>query len=122
MSKAIRRRRAARKDLVEIFRYLAHEGGLRVAERFFAQVEATFTRLAKVPRMGARYGHGHPTLAELRYFPVSRFPKYIGFYQPIADGIRIFRVLHGARDVAGILAEEFGVEEDTGDDDEATEA
>jgi toxin ParE1/3/4 len=116
MSRAIRRRRAARTDLVEIFRYLAHEGGLRVAERFLTHVEATFARLAKMPGLGARYGHGHPALAELRYFPVSRFPKYIVFYQPIAEGIRIFRVLHGARDVAGILAEEFGVEEDAVDD------
>jgi toxin ParE1/3/4 len=116
MSKAIRRRRAAGKDLVEIFRYLAHEGGLRVAERFLTQVEATFVRLAKMPGMGGRYGYGHPALADLRYFPVSRFPKYIVFYQPVAGGIRIIRVLHGARDIAGILAEEFGVEDDTGDD------
>ena len=120
MSRAIRRRRAARKDLVEIFRYLAHEGGLRVAERFLTQVETTFARLAKVPGMGAHYGYGHPALAGLRCFPVSRFPKYIVFYQPIAEGIRIFRVLHGARDVAGILAEEFGAAEDTGDDAEGT--
>jgi toxin ParE1/3/4 len=116
MSKAIRRRRAARNDVVEIFRYLAREGGLQVAERFLTQVEATFARLAKTPGMGARYGHGHPALAELHYFPVARFPKYIVFYQPIAGGIRIIRVLHGARDIAGILAEDFGVEHDTGDD------
>src|SRR5689334_6588991 len=103
MSHAIRRRRAARKDLVEVFRYLAHEGGLRVAERFLTQVEATFARLARMPGMGARYGQGHPALAELRFFPVSRFPKYIIFYLPIAEGIRIFRVLHGARDIHGIL-------------------
>jgi toxin ParE1/3/4 len=122
MSKAIRRRRAARKDLVEIFRYLAHEGGLRVAERFFAQVEATFTRLARMPGIGTRCDHAHPALAELRYFPVSRFPKYIIFYRPVADGIQIVRVLHGARDVAGILAEEFGIEEDASDDAGESEA
>jgi hypothetical protein len=32
-------------------------------------------------------------------------------------GIEILRVLHGARHIAGILAEEFGVEDDA--DDEA---
>lgn len=94
----------------------AHEGGLRVAERFLTQVESTFARLAMMPGTGARYGHGHPALAELRYFPVSRFPKYIVFYQSIAEGIRIVRVLHGARNIAGILAEEFGAEGDTDDD------
>jgi toxin ParE1/3/4 len=122
MSKAIRRRRAARKDLVDIFRYLAQEGGLRVAERFLARVEATSARLSKRPGIGARFDHPHPALAELRCSPVSRFPKYIVFYRPIAGGIQIVRVLHGARDVAGILAEEFSVEDDTGDDAEETEA
>ncbi len=112
MSKAIHRRRAARQDLMEIFRYYAREAGLRVAERFFTQAEATFTRLAGMPGMGTQYDHNHPALAELRFFPVSRFPKYIVFYRPAADGIQIVRVLHGARDIAGILAEEFGVNDD----------
>jgi toxin ParE1/3/4 len=106
---------------MDIFRYYAREAGLRVAERFFAQAEATFTRLASMPGMGAHYDHDHPALAELRYFPVSRFPKYIVFYRPATDGIQIVRVLHGARDIHGILAEEFGVKEDTGDDAAETE-
>ena len=96
MSKAIHRRRAARQDLMEIFRYYAREAGLRIAERFFTQAEATFTRLAGTPGMGIQYDHNHPALAELRYFPVSRFPKYIVFYRTAADGIQIVRVLHGA--------------------------
>jgi plasmid stabilization system protein ParE len=37
-------------------------------------------------------------------------------------GIEIVRVLHGARDIAGILAEQFGVEEDAGDDEGSGEA
>jgi toxin ParE1/3/4 len=119
MSKAIHRRFAARQDLVDIFRYYAREAGLRVAERFFAQVETTFTRLASMPGMGTPYDHDHPALAELRYFPVSRFRKYLVFYRRVADGIEIVRVLHGARDIPNILAGEFGIE---GDDDEATDS
>ncbi len=38
---AIHRHRKARQDLVDIFRYYAREAGLRVAQRFLAQVEAT---------------------------------------------------------------------------------
>jgi toxin ParE1/3/4 len=116
MSRAIHRRRAARGDLVDIFRYYAREAGLRVAERFFDQAEATFTRLASLPGMGTLYDHPHPVLAELRHFPVSRFPRYNVFYRPVPDGIQIVRVLHGARDMAGILSEEFEIEQDTGDD------
>jgi hypothetical protein len=32
------------------------------------------------------------------------------FYLLTARGIEVIRVLHGARDIHGILAEEFGVE------------
>jgi toxin ParE1/3/4 len=60
--------------------------------------------------MGARYQHEHPALAELRFFPVSRFKKFIVFYRPIAGAIEIVRVLHGAHDIHRILAEDFGVD------------
>ena len=52
MSGSIHRRLKARQDLVDIFRYYAHEAGLRIAQRFFVQVEATFTRLAHMPGIG----------------------------------------------------------------------
>ena len=47
-----------------------------------------------------------PRLTGLRVFPVRGFPKHLIFYRPVADGIELVRVLHGARDVAAILAEE----------------
>ena len=40
------------------------------------------------------------------------------YVEPPGGGIEVFRVLHGARDIHGILAEEFGVE-DAGDDEAA---
>jgi len=123
MSKAIHRRHKARQDLVDIFRYFAREAGFRVAQRFFAQVEATFARLAGMPGLGTCYEYDHPALADLRYFPVSRFRKYLVFYRPAADGIEIIRVLHGARDIQTILAEDLDTEDNDGDgkDDEANE-
>ena len=78
---AIHRRHKARQDLVDIFRYYAREAGLRVAQRFFAQVEATLTRLAGMPGMGTHYNLDHPALADLRFFPVSRFRMYLVFYR-----------------------------------------
>jgi hypothetical protein len=54
----------------------------------------------------------HPT--SLRFFPVSRYRDYLVFYRPIPEGIEVYRELHGARDTAGILTEEFGI---SGDDD-----
>ena len=122
MTRTIHRSQKARQDLVDAFRFYAREAGFRVAERFFAQAEATFTRLASMPGMGAGYEHDHAALAGLRFSPVVRFRKYLVFYRAVADGIEIVRVLHGARDIAGILAEEFGVEPGHSDSEDSTES
>jgi toxin ParE1/3/4 len=111
------RRPAANRDLVGIYRYYAREAGLRVADRFFAEAEATFTRLASMPGIGTRYEPDEPLYAGLRYFPVSRFRVYLVFYRPLPGGIEVLRVLHGARDIHAILAEEFGIEADAFDDE-----
>ncbi|HEX8200555.1 MAG TPA: type II toxin-antitoxin system RelE/ParE family toxin [Isosphaeraceae bacterium] len=113
----ILRRPAANRDLVGIYRHYAREAGLRVADRFFAAAEATFTRLAHMPGMGTRYAPDEPLYADLRYLPVSRFRNYLVFYRPIPGGIEMFRVLHGARDIHGTLAEEFGIAADARDDE-----
>jgi toxin ParE1/3/4 len=110
MKGIVRRRDRARQDLIDIFRYLAREAGVRTAGRFFAQAEATFEELADQPRMGTRYEAENPAFGDIRYFPIKRFKKYLVFYLPAAHGVDIVRVLHGARDIHGILAEEFGIE------------
>lgn len=91
---------------------------MRVADRFFVQAEATFARLARMPGLGTRYEPDEPLHADLRYFPIARFRKYLFFYRPVPGGIEVLRVLHGARDIAGILAEEFGVEADADEERE----
>jgi toxin ParE1/3/4 len=111
MMNRIIRRPAARRDIVDIVYHYIREGTPATASRFREQAEATLQRLAAMPGIGARYEHEHPALAELRYFPVSRFKKYLVFYRQIPDAIEIVRVLHGARDIQGILAEEVGIEE-----------
>jgi plasmid stabilization system protein ParE len=46
-----------------------------------------------------------PLFEGIRVFPVSRFKKYLVFYRPIEGGIEVLRVLHGARDIQGLLAD-----------------
>ena len=116
MSRNVHLRRKARQDVMEIFRYYAGEAGLRIARRFLSQLRATSTRLAGMPGIGNQFEHEHPALDRLRVVPVSRFPKYLVFYRPVADGIEIVRVLYGAHDIAAILAEEFAVEDQPSDD------
>ena len=117
MSKVVRRP-SANRDLVEAYRYYARRAGLRVADRFFANAEATFIRLSQIPGMGTPYQSNEPVYATMRYFPIAGFRKYLVFFRPLPTGIEVFRVLHGARDIKGILAEEFGMKEN---DDEAEE-
>jgi toxin ParE1/3/4 len=118
MKGEVRLRDRARRDLIEIFQRSTREAGVGVARRFRAQAEAAFARLASRPGMGTRYEADNSAFGELRYFPLaSRFKSDLVFYRPMPDGIEVARVLHGARDISSILAEEFGL----GDDDDAAD-
>ena len=88
---------AARRDLDEIWEYLAERGGLEAAERFVSRIEQQCRLLASVPEAGRRRGELAP---ELRSFPVG---PYVIFYRQTRQGIEVARVLHGARDVPELL-------------------
>ena len=96
----------ARVDLLEQFIYLAEQGSLAVAKRYEAAVQKTFKRLQNHPYLGAVYHSATPRLEGMRHMPVSGFRTYQIFYLPQEDGISIIRVLHGARDIEAIIAEE----------------
>ena len=68
--------------------------------------------MSVMPGMGTDYDLDHPALADLRFIPISRFRMYLVFYRPVPGGIEVLRLLHSARDIAAILAEEFGVDAD----------
>lgn len=116
MTGVVRRRAAARRDLVETARYYARTGGVGVADRFLAAAEATFARLAGQPGLGARYEHRYAAVGELRYFPIARFRRQPVFYRPVAGGIEVVRVLHGARDLEDLLAGELEFDEGLGEE------
>ena len=40
-------------------------------------------------------------------FPSRVFATTIVFYRALSEGIEVFRVLHGARDIDGLLSDEF---------------
>jgi toxin ParE1/3/4 len=83
-------------DLGDIWAYIA-EGSVKHADRFAALINKEFRALARQPRMG----RSRPELAtDLRSFPIGR---YVTFYLPLAKGVEIVRVLHGARDIESAL-------------------
>lgn len=107
MNAEIRRHVRARHDLVDIFTYIGRDSRPS-ARRFLQQAEATFQRLSTMPLLGKRYDPDSARLGEPRYFPVARFKKYLVFYRPRTDGVEVLRVLHGARDLDVLLADDVG--------------
>jgi toxin ParE1/3/4 len=107
---------AALLDLDEIADFLRRQNGPERAVRFLREADSTIGRLAKMPGIGVRFEPDDVLFAELRFFPVSRFKKYLVFYRPFAGGIEVLRVLHGARDIQGILADDPDVRGDADED------
>lgn len=93
----------ARRDLVDIFEYLARES-VATADRFLQQVDSTLNRLSESPGIGARYLTDEPELAELRCAQVSRFKNHLIFYRADSGELLVVRVLHAARDLDALLA------------------
>ena len=111
MSGRVVKTRTVARDLEEAAEYLRKQTSPDRAIRFLDEADATFERLASMPGLGARFDPDSPALGELRFFPVSRFRNHIVFYRPVEGGIEVLRVLHGARDIQGVLDEEFGDDE-----------
>jgi toxin ParE1/3/4 len=92
----------ARLDLVEIAASIG-ERNEDAAYRFLRAAGQAFITLAEFPGMGARREARNPKLLGLRSWPITGFGNYLVFYTPTRRGIRVIRVLHGARDLRAIL-------------------
>lgn len=82
----------AEEDLEEIWGFVA-ERDVEAADRLLDEIAGRFDHLLAYPEAGRVR---HELLVNLRSLPVKR---YVIFYQPTDDGVEIFRVLHGSRDV-----------------------
>lgn len=97
----------ARRDILDQAEYLALEGGIDVAERYLDALEQAEQSLLDTPGLGAERTFGR--IEGLRMWRVPGFEKHLIFYRETADGIEIIRVLHGARDLAGLFDDDpFG--------------
>lgn len=82
---------AAQRDVRAIGCYIA-ERNRSAALRQYDALRRTFRMLSRQPLLGAAL----PELGEgVRCFPVG---NYVVYYQPASGGVRILRVIHGARD------------------------
>ena len=90
---------AARGDLIGIGIYIAQQSGSRQrADSFLDSIYQTCELLATQPEMGEL----RTEFATGRYRSFS-VGNYVIYFRPTPDGIRIARVLHGARDHHALL-------------------
>jgi len=88
--------RAAEADLLEIWLYF-FEMSEEAAERVVDEITEKYDLLAEFPFMGRRrteFGGRYRSLA---------VRNYVIFYRVSEEALEISRVLHGARDLAGIF-------------------
>ncbi len=91
--------RPAQDDIDEQAAFLDdHDTGS--GERFLAEVHRVYERLVTFPG----FGHPFPTplRPNLRCVVLPTFPLSV-FYEPSPTAIDVYRVLHHARELAGIL-------------------
>jgi toxin ParE1/3/4 len=96
MTKAVRTREAT-EDLDQIIRYIARDN-VSAAVSWLDEMEALFGLLATQPEMGER-------IQTRRFGDCRRHVggNYVTYDRPIADGIEVLHVVHGARDPRGFV-------------------
>jgi len=77
-----------------------------VAIRFRDAVRLTVQSLRRQPFLGPHYPVRSPQLQNLRFWPVAGFEAVGVYYLVDSDTVRVIRILHGKRDVKGILERE----------------
>jgi toxin ParE1/3/4 len=92
-------------DIVELTEYYRDRAGYLVAMRFVDNTERAFERLLGMPKIGALLGLDELPYADIRHWHIDGFERLLILYRETADGIEVIRVLHSARDIAAILAE-----------------
>jgi toxin ParE1/3/4 len=91
------RKPLARADLLNIWNYVADDSPAK-ADRLLESINKHCQTLARFPKMGRARNE---LSASLRSFPVG---NYVIFYREVPKGVEIIRVLHGARDIEGIIS------------------
>ncbi len=79
------------------------DSATRVIEATFE----TFKTLAITPDIGRSRRFRNPKLKDIRSWRVSGFDNYLIFYRPIPEGIQVFHIYHGARDIKALFGEKW---------------
>ena len=83
-------------ELVNLSFHIAQDDE-EAAQRFLTACDETFTFLAQNKNVGAKRAFRDPAARNVRMWRVRGFEKYLIFYQPLSEGIKILHVVHSAR-------------------------
>jgi toxin ParE1/3/4 len=87
--------------------YLEEHANEDTALRYYDSVLTMCRLVAQQPLSGRAFPTKAAAFNGLRRFPLrAPFEKYLVFYQPLANGIEVVRVLYGSRNLEPILASE----------------
>lgn len=98
--------RAAEADLDEIDAYTRETFGLGQAITLRKQFREALDLLAVSPLAAPNRPEYDPPGKSFRYRSVLR--RFIIVYEPLSGGVRVARILHGARDLADTLVRDAG--------------
>ena len=84
-------------ELVKLSFYLA-ENDEDIAQKFLDSCNSTFVFLAENRFVGSIRNFKDEKLSKVRMWRVKDFEKYLIFYQPLENGVKILHVLHSATD------------------------
>lgn len=87
-------------DLDDIFNYVA-EFNTDSAKKTIKELMQKFKLLAENPKIERSHDE---LILNLRSFP---YKNYLIFYFPIENGVEIYRVLHGAKDIENLFENYF---------------
>ncbi|MGC1394270.1 MAG: type II toxin-antitoxin system RelE/ParE family toxin [Coleofasciculaceae cyanobacterium] len=96
-------RNRATQDLRQQANYILINSNAAAAERFLELAEDTFAQLLRVPGIGKVVRLVSVRMGEVRQWRIKDFQEYLVFYRIVDERVEILRVLHGARDLEGIL-------------------
>jgi toxin ParE1/3/4 len=92
----VQRTAQADEDLIDLWGYIAQDNP-DAADRLLDEFESKFALLAGQPRLGVVRSDIAPGL---RHFPVG---NYLILYREIDPGIKVVRVVHGARRLSNLF-------------------
>ncbi len=92
-------------ELVSLSFYIA-DYDEEAAQRFLNACDETFLFLAGNRSVGSLKHFSNAKLSGVRMWRVKGYEKYLVFYLPKENGVKIMHVLHSARDYNRILEDE----------------